>query len=84
VKEDAQGRLVIAGHQRTGAGRYDQLVVRMSANGVLDAGFAVGGYLLENLLDDARAVVLDDQGRIVVGGLGRNAFGLHISRHLPN
>ncbi|MEZ4412542.1 MAG: hypothetical protein R2910_06120 [Gemmatimonadales bacterium] len=84
VREDAQGRLVIAGYQRTGAGRYDQLVVRMSANGVLDAGFAVGGYLLEGILDDARAVLLDSQGRIIVGGQGRNAFGLHISRHLPN
>lgn len=82
--EDAQGRLLLAGYERTPEGFYDQLLVRMSGSGQLDTVFGHGGFLVEGYVDEGRGVAFDPQGRILVGAQGRDAYGLILSRHLVN
>jgi uncharacterized delta-60 repeat protein len=86
VVQDASGNLVMVGRHRTIGGTFVEfLIVRTSGNGVLDATFGVGGFLLERRSDEARAVALDTQGRIVIGGQEIGSLrGIHLTRHLPN
>ncbi|TFH55416.1 MAG: hypothetical protein E4G90_11730 [Gemmatimonadales bacterium] len=85
VTEDPAGNLIVVGRHTTIAGWLNFLVARMSPAGILDPTFGTGGYLLEHRVDDARAVALDGQGRIVVGGQEvRSESGIHLTRHIPN
>lgn len=92
VVEDAAGNLVVVGHQRTSEAlpdaRHEFLVARFLANGVIDAQFGHAGYTLDHReANDARAVALDTQGRIVVGGespLQRTFWAMQIVRLLPH
>lgn len=56
-----------------------------SAAGALDPDFGVTGYTLESRGDEARAVGLDTQGRLLVGGqqMG-SANRIQLSRHFLN
>jgi uncharacterized delta-60 repeat protein len=81
---DASGNLIVVGHQRTTGLDYEFLVTRMSADGVLDESFGVAGYTLELRVDDARAVGVDSQGRIIVGGQERgNVRSINMTRLFP-
>src|SRR5262245_30154942 len=66
---DAQGRIVVAGATAV-AGGFDFAVARLTAGGLLDAAFGTGGKTTAsfNARDDASAVAIDAQGRVVVAG----------------
>ncbi|NNF13363.1 MAG: hypothetical protein HKN72_09075 [Gemmatimonadetes bacterium] len=84
VAEDAQGRLVVAGDERTVDGNFDQLVLRLQSNGTLDPGFGHGGFVVVGVdIDQGRDVAVDSQGRLLVGG-EVTAGGWHFTRHLVN
>ena len=87
--QDAAGQLVVVGHQETTGGDKEFLVTRMTAAGLLDMDFGHAGYVLENRVDQARAVGIDTQGRILVGGqeVSRVVNGptkINVTRHLPD
>ncbi|MEN8374571.1 MAG: hypothetical protein ABFS34_03915 [Gemmatimonadota bacterium] len=83
--QDASGDLLVVGRQQTPGFDFEFLVVKMSSAGVLDPNFGHGGYLLQQEVDEARAVGFDTLGRILVGGqrLG-SVKSLELTRHLPN
>lgn len=85
VTETGGGNLLFVGHQRTFGGFWEFLVVKTSAAGALDPDFGVRGYTLESRGDEARAVGLDTQGRLLVGGqqMG-SANRIQLSRHFLN
>jgi uncharacterized delta-60 repeat protein len=68
------GKIVVAGGGGAGTGDYTAFgVARYNANGSLDAGFGTGGKATvvfdgQNYEDTARAVALQADGKIVVGG----------------
>lgn len=78
----ADGRIVAVGRVQVGGG-YDFGITRYEANGQLDGSFGVGGKVSVDFAggaDYARAVVIQPDGRIVVGGqagvTGRSSFAL--------
>ncbi len=85
VTEDPQGRLVVVGDERQVDDYYDQLVIRLEADGQFDTVFGHGGFLVVGTeIDEARDVLLDTQGRILVGGQLGGAAGYSVTRHLVN
>src|SRR5947209_5776224 len=71
----ADGRIVVAGLSRVGVGD-DFALARYNPNGSLDSSFGSGGRVLTDfgLDDEARAVVLQADGKIVVAGGSGGAF----------
>src|SRR5437899_3573299 len=67
----ADGRIVVAGRSRVAVGD-DFALARYNPNGSLDPSFGSGGRVLTDFgpVDEARALVLDAEGKIVVGGGG--------------
>ena len=67
---DIQGRIVVAGQTTARGDGLDFVTARYSANGQLDLTFAGGSTLTDfgNSLEYAKALVIDDQGRIIVAG----------------
>ncbi len=64
------GKLVAAGYTATGL-NYDFALVRYNADGSLDGTFGAGGKVttpIGSLLDDARALVLQPDGKLVAAG----------------
>jgi uncharacterized delta-60 repeat protein len=78
VAIDAQGRIVVAGtaaHDAAHEGGTYYAVGRLNDSGWFDTSFGLGGRslagfqdLLGGIYDDANAVAIDPQGRIVVAG----------------
>ncbi|GAB1404686.1 hypothetical protein MASR1M74_18650 [Lentimicrobium sp.] len=65
------GKIVAAGFMYSYYTYYDVVVARYTADGQLDAGFALNGTLKANLgglADFATSVKIQDDGKIVVGG----------------
>ena len=72
VEVQSNGKIVAAGASRA-AGDYDFAVIRLNADGSLDAGFGSGGKVLTDLgsaVDQASALAIQQDGKIVVGGHG--------------
>ncbi len=75
VAVQADGKIVVAGDQYVGNRQSDfgdVLVARYDANGSVDAGFAFGGsqvFDLANGTDQARNVVVQPDGKILVSGV---------------
>ncbi len=75
VGVQADGKIVVAGDQYVGNRQSDfgdVLVARYNANGSVDAGFAAGGsqvFDLANGTDQARNVVVQPDGKILVSGV---------------
>ena len=72
------GRIVVGGYARTDAttGNQDAFVMRLDQNGLLDLSFNSTGLALYDFgspQDDVNAVVVQRDGRIVVGGTVRAA-----------
>lgn len=71
----ADGKIVVAG-RAVGSGFDDFGITRLNADGSLDTGFGTAGKALVDLSggsDDARAVLVQDDGRIVVVGSANTA-----------
>jgi uncharacterized delta-60 repeat protein len=88
VTIDAQNRVIVVG-QSFGTDA-DWAIARYMSSGQLDPSFGAGGKVVTAIgdaSDDARAVAIDAQGRIVVGGT-RGILGtgntLAIARYLPS
>jgi uncharacterized delta-60 repeat protein len=65
------GRIVVAGSSEQGPAQIDFAVIRLTANGQLDAGFGNAGIAVFDFFggtDRARALALQPDGRILVGG----------------
>jgi uncharacterized delta-60 repeat protein len=80
------GRIVVAGHVQ-GSGGF--AVARLNPRGGLDPTFGGDGRVLTRRMhsDDANAMVLQSDGKIVVAGAGRTRDGairLGIARYLEN
>ena len=76
VAIQTDGRIVAAGFTDAGGGNNDFALVRYNANGTLDGTFGVGGKVTTPVLaadDQARAVAIQTDGRIVVAGWAANA-----------
>jgi uncharacterized delta-60 repeat protein len=76
VVVDSQGRVVVAGWSYNG-GDDDFAVVRYTSAGVLDASFGGGDGIVTTAIlggdDQANAVAIDSQGRIVAAGQSGDA-----------
>lgn len=94
VAEQPDGKLVVAGYARHPQRAHDGFaVVRYLPDGALDEGFAAGGGVLTAIdpesgagrNDVARAVAVDEKGRIVVAGETGGAFkDIALLRYLPD
>lgn len=68
-------RIVVAGQTYNGSGNYDFMVARYNDDGSLDNTFGGTGVVttdFSNYDDKARAVLIQDDGKIVVGGFSTN------------
>ncbi|MBP6338388.1 MAG: hypothetical protein KA375_12375 [Vitreoscilla sp.] len=88
----ADGRIVTAGFARNQvlqlSDKDDFLITRHLSDGTLDASFGSGGKLILDFFgasDGASALLLQPDGKLLVGGLARNgtANGLGLLRLLP-
>ena len=69
------GKIVAVGYVDSGGGNYDFAIVRYNTDGSLDAGFGVNGIVVTAVsasADEARAVVIQPGGKIVVAGVAYN------------
>ena len=75
---DGEGRILLASNSFNLAGDMDLVVWRFLSHGVLDASFANGGFLvLGNIAggngnEDAKAILVDQAGKIYVAGSSFN------------
>jgi len=73
VAVQADGRILVTGYSVNGSS-YDLVVIRLAADGTLDAGFGSGGRV--TLVVDAYAIgqsiALQPDGKIVIAGYGSN------------
>ncbi len=69
------GKILAAGIRDDGS--YDALLIRFNSNGTLDSGFGTGGIVTYGSAfntDEAKAVVLQPDGKIVVVGYSDNGL----------
>jgi uncharacterized delta-60 repeat protein len=69
----ADGKIVTVGRTSTDAGGYDIAITRHLRDGAIDTGFGTDGRVVTAVapgrgMDEARAVVVQPDGKIVVGG----------------
>ena len=81
------GKIVVAG-QSSNKSNPDFAVARFSTNGTLDSSFGTGGKLTIDFFgsfDGAENVVVQPDGKIVLGGFARNGTrtGYGLARVLP-
>jgi uncharacterized delta-60 repeat protein len=79
------GKIVVTGVEGDVSGaERDFAVARYQPDGALDASFGVGGMVTTDLggTDDTRAMILQPDGKIVVGGQTANDLGL--ARYNPD
>src|SRR5205823_3136702 len=71
----SDGKIVVAGDSRANGSR-DFALARYNPDGSLDSGFGNGGKVITDFNngsdDSARAIVLQADGKIVVGGFSRS------------
>ena len=75
---DARGRVLLAGHS-SNQSNSDFAVARYTAGGALDTGFDADGKLTVDFFgsfDGAESVLVQPDGRIVLGGFARNGATL--------
>jgi len=77
------GKLLAAGFTLTVAGGPgDVALARYNANGTLDATFGSGGLIVGNpVMNDARAIVLTPDGKIVIAGTARICCQFMVARY---
>ena len=71
----SDGKIIVVGESADGL-KADALILRYNSNGTLDATFGTGGVVLYdgpvNAIDEAKAVAIQPDGKIVVVGTARN------------
>ncbi|HEY0321737.1 MAG TPA: FG-GAP-like repeat-containing protein [Pyrinomonadaceae bacterium] len=83
------GKIVLAGHSFNNVTNYDFALVRYNSNGALDTGFDTDGKVTTALgisVDQAYAVVIQPDGKIVVAGTTLNGSNTDfaLARYNPN
>src|SRR6188768_523768 len=83
----SDGKVLVAGTSHDHRG--DFTVLRLTRDGALDTSFGSGGVVTTEVGEDsdiARAIAVDDTGRIVVAGTASGATGLDFAvvRYLPD
>ena len=73
---DENGKIVLAGYSVMSGGAVDFAVVRYNIDGTLDTSFSADGKVTTDIgdSDNARAVVIDGNGNIVVAGSSYLAY----------
>lgn len=90
VAIQSDGKIVAVGYAYNSSGTPDIAMARFNTNGTLDASFGTGGKVttaVGSSYDYGNAVVLQPDGKIVVGGLTRNAANdddILLLRYLTN
>ncbi len=74
---DSSGRIVVAGYTNRGTNN-DFAMARFNSNGSRDTSFGVNGRVVSNFVnnDQALAMAIRSDGKIILGGLINNDFGL--------
>lgn len=74
VKALAQGKdgsIIAAGYTyNKGTGAFNVAVLKLNSSGALDNSFGVGGKTITNIAISADAVVIQNDGKIIVAGFG--------------
>jgi uncharacterized delta-60 repeat protein len=93
VALQSDGRILVAGWAETAPGNVDMAVARLLPDGTRDTTFNSTGRatipfdIAGALTDQADAVMIDDQGRIILGGVAETqtgSYGFALARLLPN
>jgi uncharacterized delta-60 repeat protein len=94
VTMQADGKILVAGWAVVAPGNYDFAVVRLLPDGTRDTTFNSTGRVTVAFdfpstdgVDQADAIMVDDAGRIVLGGVAEtqpSSFGFALARLLPN
>jgi len=92
VAVQPDGAILTAGRASTRSGGYDVALTRHLRDGTLDTGFGVGGTVVTAIApglgaDEARAVLVQPDGKIVVGGYSDASGtdkGFLVVRYLPD
>ena len=86
IWDGATGELVAAGYVPSDDAGNDLALVRYLGNGSLDTGFGSGGMVASNVAgsgqDDARAMVRQSDGKLLVVGSNNSSFG--VARYLSD
>lgn len=84
VALQADGKIVAAGFVNGAFISSDFALIRYQANGALDPSFGNGGIVFTplSLSEEAGAIIIQNDGKIVLGGGSNNAFLL--ARYNPN
>jgi len=93
VTMQPDGKILVAGWAVVGSNTYDFAIVRLLPDGTRDTTFNSTGRVTvafdfpgTNGVDQADAIIVDDAGRIVVGGVAETqpgSFGFALARLLP-
>ncbi len=78
VALQSDGKIVVAGTTNPGGNNTNFALVRYNADGSLDTGFNTTGKVITDFAgshDEARAIVIQADGKIIVGGAGNPASG---------
>jgi uncharacterized delta-60 repeat protein len=80
---DSSGRIVVAGYAHRGANN-DFAMARLNTDGSLDMSFGTGGKVVTHFMnhDQANAMALQSDGKIVLAGIINNDFG--VARYNPD
>lgn len=87
VALQADGKIVVVGTVNKTASLQDFALVRFNPDGSLDTTFGVDGLASTDFggtIDNAKDVVIDDQGRIVVVGGSPSARTIEVARYDAN
>ena len=82
----ADGKIIVVGSSRSGS-RDNMAIVRYNTNGSLDTGFGVGGITTTDFFggdDSANAVVIQSNGKILVGGTAGDTMVFAVARYHEN
>src|SRR5262249_53953170 len=67
MAQQKDGKIVAVGQSYGGGFTYG-VIIRLNTDGTTDPTFNGGGVVFTNLMDGARAVLIQSDGKIVVGG----------------
>lgn len=71
LAQEKDGSIIAAGYTyNKGTGAFNVAVLKLNSSGALDNSFGVGGKTITNVAISADAVVIQNDGKIIVAGFG--------------
>lgn len=85
----ADGKIVLAGRSSVNDSRYDFVLARYNTDGSLDTGFDLDGKVRTkfspfNVEEDAHAVAIQADGKIIAAGYVESLSGFSLARYNPD